>query len=66
MSTAAEAAACMARVLEGMATGEILASEGAALSSTISGYVKILEASEFEARISALEAREKLTESLEP
>jgi hypothetical protein len=56
----------MALVLEGMATGEILASEGAALTATISGYVKIVEASEFEARISALEAREKLTENVEP
>ena len=40
ISTAAEAAACMARVLEGMASGEILPAEGAALSATISAYVK--------------------------
>jgi Family of unknown function (DUF5681) len=61
ISTAAEAA-CMARVLEGMASGEILAGEGAALSATISAYVKILETTEIEARISALEAREKIAE----
>ncbi len=62
ISTAAEAAACMARVLEGVACGEILPAEGAALSATISAYVKILEATEIEARISALEAREKIAE----
>jgi hypothetical protein len=60
ISTAAEAAACMALVLEGMASGEILAGEGAALSATISAYVKVFEATEIEARISALEAREKI------
>jgi Family of unknown function (DUF5681) len=58
IATAAEAAACMARVLEGVACGEILPGEGAALSSTISTYVKVLEITEIEARISALEARE--------
>jgi hypothetical protein len=58
--TAAEAAACTALVLEGVASGEILASEGAALSATISAYIKVLEATEIEARISALEARENL------
>jgi hypothetical protein len=36
ISTAAEAAACMALVLDGMASGEILPGEGAALSGTIS------------------------------
>jgi hypothetical protein len=51
ISTAAEAAA------------EILASEGAALSATISAYVKVFEAAEIEARISALEAREKIAEA---
>jgi len=56
ISTAAEATACMALVLEGVASGEILASEGAALSATISAYVKVFEATEIEARISALEA----------
>ena len=66
MSTAADAAACMARVLEGIASGEILPVEGAALSSTINGYVKILEAAEFEARLLALEAREKELEEIEP
>ena len=49
ISTAAEAAACMARVLEGVASGEILAGEGAALSA----YVKVFEATEIEARIAA-------------
>jgi len=63
ISTAAEAAACMALVLEGVASGEILASEGAALSATISAYVKVFEATEIEARISALEAREKIAEA---
>ena len=63
ISTAAEAAACMALVLEGMASGEILASEGAALSATISAYVKVFEATEIEARVSALEAREKMAEA---
>jgi hypothetical protein len=62
ISTTAEAAACMALVLEGMACGEILASEGAALSATISAYVKVFETTEIEARISALEAREKIAE----
>jgi hypothetical protein len=62
ISTAAEAAACMALVLEGMASGEILAGEGAALSTTINAYVKVFEATEIEARISALEAREKIAE----
>ena len=57
ISTAAEAAACMSLVLEGVASGEILAGEGAALSATINAYVKILEATR-KARISALEARE--------
>ena len=62
ISTAAEAAACMAVVLEGMASGTILAGEGAALSATISAYVKVFETTEIEARISALEAREKIAE----
>jgi hypothetical protein len=62
ISTAAEAAACMALVLEGMASGVILASESAALSATISAYVKVFETTEIEARISALEAREKIAE----
>jgi hypothetical protein len=57
ISTAAEAAACMAQVLEGLASGEILPGEGAALGAAISGYVKILGTTEIEARISALEAR---------
>ena len=39
-----------------------IAGEGAALSATISAYVKILETTEIEARISALEAREKIGE----
>src|ERR1700731_601103 len=55
----AAAAACMSLVLEGVASGEILAGEGAALSATINAYVKILEATR-KARISALEAREKI------
>jgi len=63
ISTAAEAAACMALVLEGMASGTILPGEGAALSATISACVKVFEATEIEARISALEAREKIAEA---
>jgi hypothetical protein len=39
-----------------------LAGEGAALSVAINAYVKILETTEIEARISALEAREKIAE----
>jgi len=50
----------MALVLEGVASGTILPGEGAALSATISAYVKVFEATEIEARISALEAREKI------
>ena len=63
ISTAAEAAACMALVLDGMASGTILPGEGAALSATISAYVKVFETTEIEARISALEAREKIAEA---
>jgi len=40
----------------------ILAGEGAALSVAINAYVKILETTEIEVRISALEAREKIAE----
>jgi hypothetical protein len=39
----------MALVLDGMASGEILPGEGAALSGTISAYVKVFEATEIEA-----------------
>jgi hypothetical protein len=46
-----------------MASGEILPGEGAALSATISAYVKVFETTEIEARISALEAREKIAEA---
>ena len=57
LCSAADAARAMAGITVGVASGEITPGEAAELSKLIEGYVKALEASEFEQRLRALEAK---------
>lgn len=57
ITSAREAAVAASAVLVAVADGEITPVEGAAVMALIEQYRRALEASDFEARISALEAR---------
>lgn len=57
MSNASEAAQGAGAVLSAVSSGEITPIEGATIMGLIENYRRVLEASEFEARLSALEAK---------
>jgi hypothetical protein len=57
ITTAREAAEAASAVLAAVSGGEITPLEGATVMALIEQYRRALEASDFEARISALEAR---------
>jgi hypothetical protein len=58
IKSAREAAEAASAVLVGVSEGEITPVEGAAVMALIEQYRRALESSEFEARLSALEARQ--------
>lgn len=58
MTSAKEAADAASAVLAAVSEGEITPLEGASVMALIEQYRRALEASDFEARISALEARQ--------
>jgi hypothetical protein len=57
LHSAADAASAMARITVAVASGEITPSEAAELSKLVEAFVKALEASAFEQRLRAVEAR---------
>jgi hypothetical protein len=54
----ADAAGAMATITAAVASGEITPSEAAELSKLVEAYVKAIEASEFDQRLRAVEARD--------
>jgi hypothetical protein len=48
----------MAVITAGLATGEVTPGEAAELSKVVESYVRALEASEFDLRLRAVEARD--------
>lgn len=59
IATAADAARAQAAILAAVASGEITPSEAEQVARLIEGFVKTLEASEFERRLADLEAQAK-------
>lgn len=57
LSSAAEAASAVAAIVEAVAAGELTPGEAAELGRLIEAFTKTLEATEFEARLAALEKR---------
>jgi hypothetical protein len=57
LRSAADAAGAMASITAAVASGEITPSEAAELSKLVEAYVKALEASEFDQRLRAIEAK---------
>lgn len=53
-----DAIAAMSALADGVANGEIMPSEAAELSKFVENFVKILEATDFDKRLSALESQE--------
>ncbi len=58
IATAAEAAQAMAGVLAAIASGEITPAEGEVISKSIETFIRVLELTEIEQRLSRLEQRE--------
>jgi hypothetical protein len=58
ISTAAEAATALSAVVSAVASGEITPTEASEVAKLLAEFVKVLEASELEARIAALEDRQ--------
>ena len=58
LRSAADAASAMASITAVVASGEITPSEAAELSKLVEAYVKALEASEFDQRLRAIEAKD--------
>lgn len=63
LHSAADAVSAMAAVTAGVARGEVTPGEAAELSKLVEAYVKALEASEFDLRLQAIEARGDATRS---
>lgn len=59
MSGAESAAQAMGAVLEGVAKGDLTPSEANSLAGLVEGYRKTLETTELEARLTALEERQR-------
>jgi|SRR5579884_204123 hypothetical protein len=59
VTTAADAAKASAAILAGVADGLITPAEAAEVGKLIESHIKIIEASEFEARLAAVEERTK-------
>src|SRR5260370_24672686 len=57
LQSAADAAGAMAAITAGVATGKLAPCEAAEMSRLVEAYVKALEASEFDLRLRAIEAR---------
>jgi Family of unknown function (DUF5681) len=57
----ADAVSAMAIITGGVASGEITTSEATELSSLVEGYVRALEAADFEARLRVVEERRNAT-----
>jgi uncharacterized coiled-coil protein SlyX len=57
IASASDAVAAMAAVIGGLACGELAPSEAASVASLVGTFAKIVETAEFEARLTALEAR---------
>jgi hypothetical protein len=57
IETAADASRAMSAILRAVADGAISPSEGQAVAGLLEGFVKTLEATEFEKRLAALEGR---------
>ena len=58
ISNASEAASAAAAILSAVSDGEITPLEGVAVMGLVENYRRVLETSEFEQRITALEAKE--------
>lgn len=58
IGSAADASRALAVIIAATAEGNLVPGEAAELARLVEGYVKAVEATEFEARLSALEARE--------
>jgi hypothetical protein len=56
MNSTDDASKAMAAITTGVACGELTPAEAAELSNVVAGYLKAIEASEFERRLQALEA----------
>ena len=61
LHNAGDAVAAMSVLADGVANGEIAASEAAELSKFVEGYVKVLEATDFNQRLCALEDQARET-----
>ena len=61
LRNAGDAVAAMLMLAAGVATGEIMTSEAAELSKFVENFVKVLEATDFNQRLSALEAQARDT-----
>ena len=59
IESASDAAGAMAAILAAVADGSITAGEAEGVTRLVETYVKVLEASEFEDRLTALEAKEQ-------
>ena len=58
LRNAGDAAAAMAAIAEAVASGELTVSEAAELAKVVESFVRALEATAFDQRLRALEARE--------
>lgn len=61
LSTAADAAKAVGAIVEAVAAGDLTPGEAAELGKLVEAYTKTLEATEFEARLAALEERSTKT-----
>jgi hypothetical protein len=57
LTSASDAAAAMATITQGVASGDITTGEAADLSALVTGFAKALETSDLERRIAALEEK---------
>jgi hypothetical protein len=58
LQSAADAAGAMAAITAGVAAGEVTPGEAAELSKLVRAYVAAIEASEFDQRLRAVEAKD--------
>ena len=57
LNTAADAKEALAAILKGVAEGELTPGEAAELSRLLDSFTRVLEVSEFEVRLTRLEAK---------
>jgi hypothetical protein len=63
ITTAGDASQAMGAVLEAVAAGDVTPSEAEGIAKIVEGYLRVLEASEFERRLAILEGKQFVKKS---